>query len=153
MTRICDALERVVSWALGGLFAALIVVVGLQVAARNVFQVPMIWTLDVAQLLFSWCIFLGAAPAWRRGAHYEVDLWPSGGPLARVPRAVAVLATLAVVYVLVWHGFEMAQFASRRTSQSLGITEYWYFLPIPLCGGLIAVFLAEALLRRPGAAR
>jgi len=152
MTRLCDVLERVVAWALGGLFLALILVVGLQVMARNVLQVPMIWTLDVAQLLFSWCIFLGAALAWRKGAHYEVNLWPATGPAAGIPRAAGLLSTLAVVYILAFHGWEMAQFASRRTSQSLGITEFWYFLPIPLCGAMIGLFLAETLLGRKGAA-
>ena len=147
LTRWIDVLERAVAWALGALFAGLIAVVAMQVLARNVLEVPMIWTLDLAQLLFVWCIFLGAALAWRKGGHYEVNLWPAAGPMAQVPRIVAVFATLAVVWVLIVNGAAMTQIATRRTSQTLGISEFWYFFPIPLCGGLIAIFLVEAVAR------
>lgn len=147
LTRIVDAVERAVSWALAALFAALICVVALQVLARNVFEMPMIWTLDLAQLLFSWCIFVGAAVAWRRGAHYEVNLWPGSGPAAAVPRVASVIAAAAVIAVLLVHGVRMTRIATVRESQSLGISELWFFLPIPLGAALMALFLVERLAR------
>ncbi|MEO0385943.1 MAG: TRAP transporter small permease [Pseudomonadota bacterium] len=154
LTRLNTFVEGLVGWLMAAAFAALIGVVALQVLARNVFAMPMIWTLDAAQLLFAWCIFLGAGIAFRRGAHYCVDLWPPSGPLARVPVICAFIASGVVVYVLIWHGLEMAEIGARRQSQTLGISLYWNFVPIPIGGVLIGLALLEqieGLVRRTAA--
>ncbi|MFK7893837.1 MAG: TRAP transporter small permease [Granulosicoccus sp.] len=143
ITRFNAATQRIVHWVLALLFAGLISVVALQVLARNVLRLPMIWTLDVAQLLFVWCIFLGAGVAFRQGAHYIVDLWPASGLFARLPVLVSFAASLAVVYVLAKYGVEMTEIAARRQSQSLGISMAWYFMPIPICGVLVGLAMLE----------
>lgn len=140
-----DALDRLFQTILAGLFAGLIAVVFVQVAARNILMVPMTWTLDLAQLLFSWCIFLGAAFAYRRGGHYLVNLWPDDSPLNIIPRIATILAAGVVVFVLVWHGALMSQIGLNRVSLSLNISEFWYYVPIPICGVLIGLFTLESL--------
>lgn len=155
MVRINDIAEAVVSRLMAAAFAALIGVVAIQVLARNVLSMPVIWTLDVAQLLFAWCIFLGAGVAFRHGTHYIVDLWPAEGPLSVIPVATSFVASAVVVYVLVRHGIDMAEIMSRRRSQTLGISFFWYFVPIPICGALIGLAMLEwvetLVRRRPGA--
>ncbi|MEM6712141.1 MAG: TRAP transporter small permease [Pseudomonadota bacterium] len=146
LTRVNDLVERVALWGLALLFAALITVVGVQVLARNVFEVPMIWTLDMAQLLFSWCIFGGAAVAFRQKRHYEVNVWPAIGALHIIPRLAGTLGSVAVIYVLAWHGFQFAQITMSRFSQSLQISEVWFIAPIPICGVLMALFLVEQIM-------
>lgn len=139
-------LNRISRNVLAVLFAGLIVVVFVQVAARNVLHLPLTWTLDLAQLLFTWCIFLGAAFAFRQGGHYLVDLWPDNRRLNQILGFVTHGATAVVVYVLVWHGLLMSQIGLNRMSLSLNISEFWYYLPIPLCGLLIGLFALENLL-------
>lgn len=150
LSRVNDWLERIVGIALAVLFSCLILTVFMQVTARNILEMPMIWTLDVAQLLFSWCIFIGAALAFRRGGHYSVNLWP-GGLWDLVPRIAATLAAAVVIWVLVVHGWVMTGIGANRTSPALGITEAWFFLPIPVGAVLMALFLAERILSREGA--
>jgi TRAP-type C4-dicarboxylate transport system permease small subunit len=150
LTRINDVIERVVGWLLAVLFTALILTVFAQVTARSVLEIPVIWTLDVAQLLFSWCIFIGAGLAFRHGQHYTVNLWP-GGALEVIPRVAATIAACVVIYVLLVNGSAMTGIGLRRTSPALGITEAWFFLPIPLGAGLMALFLLERILDRKGA--
>ncbi|MEM6381057.1 MAG: TRAP transporter small permease subunit [Pseudomonadota bacterium] len=145
LTRLNDLVERAALWLLALLFAGLIAVVGLQVLARNVLQVPMIWTLDMAQLLFSWCIFVGAAVAFRQKRHYEVNIWPETGAITLIPRIAATVACVIVIYVLARHGFEMAQITLPRFNQSLQISEVWFIAPIPLGGALMALFLVEQI--------
>ncbi|MEM1289497.1 MAG: TRAP transporter small permease [Pseudomonadota bacterium] len=145
LTHLNNLVERVALWLLALLFAGLILVVGVQVLARNVFQVPMIWTLDMAQLLFSWCIFIGAAVAFRQKRHYEVNIWPEAGPITLVPRIAATIACVIVIYVLARHGLEMAQITMLRFNQSLRISEVWFIAPIPLAGALMALFLIEQI--------
>lgn len=146
LNRLNNALVRVFGYALSGLFAGLIFVVFIQVVARNILQVPMIWTLDMAQLLFSWCIFLGAALAFRQGQHYVVNIWPQRGRFNALPVIVPVVASAIVIYVLVWNGFLMSQIGLNRTSPALGISEFWFFVPIPLGGACMALFLIESTL-------
>ena len=129
-------------------FAALIVTVGLQVLARNVLKIPLIWTLDVAQLLFVWLIFVGAAVAYRRNAHYAIDLVPDGHP--RIGLALDLFsdfAALVVVIVLVRYGAMLTDMRSHGEIGSLGISEAWSYAAIPAGGALIGIFLAEKILR------
>lgn len=148
LRRFNDLAEAVLARMLAVMFAAMICVVFAQVAARNVFKIPLIWTLDAAQLLFAWCIFIGAAVAFRRGSHYIVDLWRASGPGRWILVVAPAIASAIVIYVLFWHGIAMSQIGLSRLSPSLGISEFWFFLPIPLGGAFMALFLVEDLLGR-----
>ncbi len=150
LSRLNDRLERVFGYVLAALFASLILVVFVQVMARNVLEIPLIWTLDAAQLLFSWCIFLGAALAFRKGEHYVVDLWPADGALNWIPVILSLAASVAVIFVLVNNGVAMSGVGLNRLSPSLGISEFWFFVPIPIAGAFMALFLVERILLGPG---
>lgn len=128
-------------------FAGLIVTVALQVLARNVLLVPMIWTGDVAQLLFAWLIFIGAALGVRKGVHYTVDVLPMHSPFVRAATFwISFAAGLGVVYLLVWHGWTLASIRASGTVQSLGISRFWMFAPFPVSGALMLLFLIDAAL-------
>jgi len=147
MARINSIMETMAGWLLAALFAALIGVVALQVLARNILAMPMIWTLDVAQLLFAWCIFVGAGIAFRKGTHYVVDLWPAKGPVTWIPATTSFVAAVVVVCILIRNGIDMADIMSRRKSQTMGISLAWYFAPFPICGVLIGLALLERIER------
>ncbi|NJN40653.1 MAG: TRAP transporter small permease subunit [Gammaproteobacteria bacterium] len=139
-------LERVLLGVLAIAFGTLIAVVFAQVFARNVLAIPLIWTLDVAQLLFAWCIFLGAAVALRWNAHYSLELVPAAW--ARTNSAMVLIAhvgSVVVIAVLIVSGWAFAQIGLNRLSLALGISEFWFFLPIPLGGAAMALFLAELI--------
>lgn len=128
-------------------FLGLIVTVGLQVLARTILKLPLIWTPDVAQLLFSWLIFVGAALALRRNAHYTVDMLPPSWRALNAPLAIlGLMVTALVVYLLVVNGYVLVSLRKSGTIQSLGISRMWQFLPIPVSGVLMALFAAETLL-------
>ena len=148
VTQLANAIERLCLIVLSLGFAGLIVTVAIQVLARSVFLIPIIWTLDVAQLLFSWMIFLGAAVAYRRGGHYVVDLVPAHwrGP-ARAIRALSGVLSLIVLIVLLRFGWQFMLIGLNRQAQSLPISEAWYFAPIPLGAALMLFFSLEALVK------
>lgn len=128
-------------------FLGLIVTVGLQVLARTLFKVPLIWTPDLAQLLFSWLIFVGAALALRRNAHYSVDMLPPSWRTINLPLALlGIVVAGFVVYLMVVNGYALVALRKSGTIQSLGISRMWLFLPIPVSGVLMALFSLEALL-------
>jgi TRAP-type C4-dicarboxylate transport system permease small subunit len=146
--RFSTAVERVVEAACWMGFLALILTVGFQVFARNILKLPFVWTMDLAQLLFAWLIFVGAAVAFRRGGHYAIDIFPETWTRwSAVLNGFGVAASLCVIYVLVRYGWTLVEVRQTSEVQTLGITEAWFFLPIPVCGGLMLLFLVENLVR------
>lgn len=144
MRRLNDILERALLVVCGALFALLNADVALQVLGRSVFRITTLWTLDVAQLLFTWCIFLGAAVALRRGGHYFVTLLPD-----RFARANAVLklgsdaAVGCVVLVMLIGGWEFAQLGRTLETETLPMTQLWFYLPVFASGVAMTCFLIE----------
>jgi len=147
MLRIIDQIDHTLRALLAAMFAGLIFVVAFQVTARNLLFISASWTIECAQLLFSWCIFLGAGLAFRYRQHYIVDLWPAESRFAPLIKVFNYVTTFVVVYVLIWHGAIMSNTGLNRLSLGLGISEFWFYLPIPICGSIIMLFLIEDLFK------
>lgn len=146
LRRVNTRLDTALRWLLTALFAGMIVVVFVQVFARNVLELPMVWTLDLAQLLFSWCIFVGAALALRWDTHYVLDLMPAHWEVPRtLLRIFAHVGSVVVVGVMFFNGWIFAEMGLTRFAPALGISEIWFFLPIPLSAALMVPFLCEQI--------
>ena len=146
LRRLNRYLDTGLRYFLAFLFAGMIVVVFTQVFARNILQVPMVWTLDMAQLLFSWCIFMGAALALRWDAHYVLDLMPDHWHVSRTSLKIfAHIGSVIVVGVMLYNGVIFTDMGLTRFAPALGISEFWFFLPIPLSAALMVPFLAEQI--------
>ncbi|QPM89708.1 TRAP transporter small permease [Pseudooceanicola algae] len=145
--RLCDGISGVIRTLAWIAFAGMIATVALQVAARNLLDAPMIWTSDMALLLFTWLIFVGAALGLRTGAHYLVDMLPTHRPKVRLfVEIISLLAGFTVAWILGVHGWTLAQMRASGEVQSLGISRFWIYLPLPVSGALMAVFLIEQAL-------
>lgn len=139
-----DALVAASEFCLGLAFIGLVLTVGYQVAARNLLGVPAIWTPHVAQLLFSWLIFVGSGFAYRRNAHYTVELFPADWIMwDRILRMLAPIAALIVGYVLIRYGLVMVDLRGRANVPTLGISWAWMYWPLPVLGALLVVFTLE----------
>lgn len=142
--RLCDGLTAAIRLWAWIVFAVLIAAVALQVIARNLLDVPMIWTSDLAQLLFTWLIFVGSALGLRSGVHYVVDVLPTDRPaVALAVEIISLLASVVVVWILIQHGWTLAQMRASGEIQSLGLSRFWAYLPLPVSGVLMAIFLLE----------
>lgn len=147
--RLCHAVMRGAEVISGALFFVLICAVALQVVARNILAIPVLWTSDAAQLLFAWLIFLGAAIGLRQGAHYFVDLWPEGdSPFRRALTWFGIVISVVVVFILVVNGWALSMARARGEIQSLGISRMWLYIPIPVSGVMMALFLVELALKQ-----
>ena len=146
---ICHRVMRAAEIAAGAMFFGLICAVALQVIARNVLRIPILWTSDVAQLLFSWLIFIGAAIGLRQGAHYFVDVLPAADNAFR--RGVTwfgLAASVVVIFILVTNGWALTMARARGEIQSIGISRLWLYVPIPISGAMMALFLVEIALKQ-----
>ena len=102
MTGLLRALDKAVDWISQGLAAALVVaevaILFAGVVWRYVFNSPLVWSDELAGVLFLWLVSLGAVVALRRGEHMRMTVIVGRfGP--RVRRLAACFGALLVVVV------------------------------------------------------
>ena len=125
-----------------GLMAVLVADVFLGVWSRYVMRATFQWYDEVARLCFVWMIFLGAAVAVRRGAHFRLHLLIDrfGAPMRRRVDLVVTLIVVAFAAVLVAGGIAIAPLARRQVTDSLELSMLWFYAALPVGGALMIVF-------------
>lgn len=84
---------------LAGLAVVFIVcALGYDLVARNMFNAPTLWAMDLSRFALVFVFFLGIAPALEKGAHVGVDLLAT----TLRPRAQAALKVFALFLVVVF---------------------------------------------------
>lgn len=102
---------------------------------------PMIWSIDMAQLLFVWLCFLGANRAMRVKAHIGVDLFVRGMP--RTPRWILeiVLGILTLVFLITIAiaGYRLTVLNWQRIYGDSGISYAWVTGAVPVGCALMSI--------------
>ena len=93
------------------LVAVEIVILFAGVVARFVLHQPLIWSDELASILFLWLAMLGAVVAFRRNEHMRMTaIVARASPEARAFLDVfATAAALAFLLLIAWPAFEYAQ--------------------------------------------
>src|SRR5213080_3442738 len=128
------------------LVVAEIVILFAGVIARYGLHRPLIWSDELASILFLWLAMLGAAVAFRRAEHMRMTAVVAGaGPRARAYLdVVATCAALAFLLLIAWPAYEYAYEERFITTPALQISNVWRAAALPAGIGLMALF---ALLR------
>jgi TRAP-type C4-dicarboxylate transport system permease small subunit len=132
----------IVDWICLGLMVALVVDVFLGVFSRYVLHATFQWYDEVARLCFVWMVFLGAAVAVRRGAHFRLHLLIDrfGPRLRRATDLVVALLVMVFGGVLVAGGVAMYPLARRQVTDSLELSMLWFYGALPIGGALMILF-------------
>ncbi len=149
LTLIEHALGLVVEIPAALLVIAEIVILFAGVVARYGFHRPLIWSDELASILFLWLAMLGAAVAFRRGEHMRMTAVVAGAqPATRAfLDLVATAAALAFLVMIAWPAYEYAYEESYITTPALQIINSWRAAALPVGIGLMALFAALRLLR------
>jgi len=137
MSRLLIRLEDIASKTL---LAAIVVLVFLAAVGRSL-GYPLIWSVDMAQLLFIWLCFLGANRAMRAKAHVGVDLFVRKLPHAsrRVIDIALALLALAFLLALIVSGYRLTVLNWQRVYGDSGISYAWVTSAVPVGAALLAV--------------
>ena len=132
------------------LMVALAVVVFIQVFNRFVLQTPLAWSEDLAMLLYQWVVFVGAALGVKRLRHFGIELVVKQFPEHWRHRIelVTPLVMLVVAVVMILQGYNILTLNMNRTFSTMNLSYTWAFLPIPLSGVLIIVYLIQLEMQR-----
>src|SRR5438552_7707172 len=136
------------------LVVAEIVILFAGVVARYGLRQPLIWSDELASILFLWLAMLGAAVAFRRSEHMRMTaIVANTKPSMRAYLdCVATCAALAFVLLIAWPSYEYAYEESFITTPALQIPNIWRAAALPVGIGLMALF-AFLRLARSGNAR
>jgi tripartite ATP-independent transporter DctM subunit len=131
------------------LVVAEIVILFAGVVARYGLHRPLIWSDELASILFLWLAMLGAAVAFRRAEHMRMTaVVASTKPATRAYLdVVATCAALAFLLLIVWPSYEYAYEESFITTPALQISNVWRAAALPVGICLMALFAFLRLAR------
>jgi len=134
--------------AIGAVLLLVITLLVFSAAVMRFFGHPLIWSVDMAQLLLIWLCFFGATRAMRERAHLGVDLVVRYfGRRIRLGIELG-LAALFVVFmaVLAWEGYKLTMLNKERIFGDSGISYGFVTIAVPAgCILLSAVIIANAV--------
>ena len=144
------AFDNLIEGVCATLMVALAVVVFIQVFNRFVLQTPLAWSEDLSMLLYQWVVFVGAALGVKRLRHFGIELVVRQFPKHWRHRIelVTPLVMLVVAVVMILQGYTLLTLNVNRTFSTMDLSYTWAFLPIPLGGVLIIVYLIQLEIER-----
>jgi tripartite ATP-independent transporter DctM subunit len=131
------------------LVVAEIVILFAGVVARYGLRQPLIWSDELASILFLWLAMLGAAVAFRRSEHMRMTaIVANAKPSMRAYLdVVATCAALAFLLLIAWPAYEYAYEESFITTPALQIPNIWRAAALPVGICLMALFAFLRLAR------
>jgi TRAP-type C4-dicarboxylate transport system permease small subunit len=150
LRRLCDGANRATELLLVPIMGFFTLLLVISVISRYLFQLPIVTSIELTRIAFVWAAFLGAAVALKRGLHVRVVALVSLLP-TRLQRVVPVLvhgSFLVFALLMAWHGWALATRMFITTFPTLGISQGWLYLAIPVTGALMALHATSALLGR-----
>ena len=146
LTKVNDRIEKLLLAVSVLLLIAFSSIVFIQIIFRNVFKIPMMWSIEVSLLCFFWAVFLGAAVGLRYRRHYTVELLPEKFMRTNLfLEIISHLIVLLMIYVFVVHGYKFAAMGFSKMSTSIAMPQGYFFLSLPVGGVAMVLFSIELL--------
>ena len=119
------------------------------VIGRYVFHEPIIWSDELASILFLWLAMLGSVIALRLGEHMRMTAFVGmGSPRTRAFLDVlAMVGALAFLLMIVKPAYEFAADEIFITTPALEISNVWRAAALPIGAGLMILTVLLRLLR------
>lgn len=142
--RLLEGLAALAALLLGASAAA----ITLDVVLRNVGLGTLPWILEVSEYVLPLATFLVAPWLLRRNEHVRLDIllsvWPRIGHVTNV-------AGLVICVVLVVYGARTILNSAQQGAmvlKSVVFPEWWLYVPVPLCFGLLTIEFLRRLVAR-----
>ncbi len=149
VSQVDKVLGLMVSVPAALLVLADIVVLFAGVVTRYAFASPLLWSDELASIMFLWLAMLGSVVALRRGEHMRMTAFVSGTAPERraLFELIAIAACLAFLAMVAWPAWSYAHEEMAITTPALEISNLWRAAALPVGIVLMAVFAVLRLLR------
>jgi len=141
-------LNRWVDGLVVGLFAAMLVLVNVQIVCRFVLSISVPWTEEVSRLLFIWLAYLGAAVGFREGTLIVIDTVPEllGPRASRVLDPFVRVVSFAVVIFLFAASIPLVRSVWPTTLATVDwVSNGWTYLAFTASFGLMILYSVAPL--------
>lgn len=132
MTLVSKIEKRAEEWIGGSLFLLMFAILILQIVARQIFDTPLIWSEELARLIFVYVGLLGISIAIRKQQHVLVDF--IFNILPPTIKKWVFSATQIIIFIclllFLYYGIVLVQRASFEIV-SLGISMKWLYTALP----------------------
>jgi TRAP-type C4-dicarboxylate transport system permease small subunit len=144
-TKLLARLHRFEDWLLTFLVIALVVLAGMQILLRNVFDTGLSWVDPLTRAMVLWTAMLGALVATREDQHIGLDFigrFVSGNAL-HVARFVALGFAAALCAAMAWFSVDLIRLdLDGGTAGAAGMPAWVLELILPVGFGLMALRFA-----------
>ncbi len=129
MGRLYDKAELGLGIALLAVITALVFIAAVMRFAGN----PVIWSVDLAQLLFIWVCFIGATRAMRQKAHLGVDYLVRLFPHRLRLMLETAMAAFFILFLLTLtiEGYKLTMLNWARVFGDSGLSYAWVTIAVP----------------------
>lgn len=138
------ALDTLIDLLSAAILAFIVLVTLWQVLNRYVLATSYPWTVELCQMLFPWFSLLAAARVAGMRKHFDISLLTEHFP----KRVQLILQTgsdiLIMIFLwvaLVW-GVRFLAIASRRMILTVGVSQKWLYLAVPISAALMIIYQA-----------
>ncbi|MFZ1431489.1 MAG: TRAP transporter small permease [Geminicoccaceae bacterium] len=141
-------LERA-EFAIAAILLAAVVGLVFIAAVMRSFGYPLIWSVDMAQLLFIWLCFFGAARAMREKGHLGIDLFVRYFSPRNRFRLELVISAVILVFLglLAVEGYRLTMLNMARQFGDSGFSYAWVTSAVPIGAVMLGVALCRNIAR------
>ena len=143
--KINDILETILKKCLIVLIFFLLITVAIQILNRYIIPWPLVWTEELARIIFFWLVFLGASIGLRNGEHFMVDILITrvSPKVQRIFLWISFIVTFITVLGIIFVGYQFSLLGLIRWSSTMNIPLIFVFFAIPAGGFFMFMFLLE----------
>ena len=147
---LTGAVKTAARWAMLGMAATIFGIVLFTVFSRYGFGSVLSWSEEVPRYLLVWIAMLGGALAVERGDHIGFELIVTALPrgLQGPVRGLVTLGIAAFGGIMVVYGVRFVELFGGDWMESIPFTNAWFYVSVPVAGGLILLFVLGAGARR-----
>ena len=147
MSTFLRHLDKLESYICRILLASFVVLLFVQIVARQIFGMSITWIEELSVFLFVWFAYLGASYATRMAAHNRVAFHLAILPRrqARIVEAIGDLFWLSfnVVFIFVSYDFVFHKMNKFMKAQTLGVPMKWVYVILPLAFALMSIRIIQ----------
>lgn len=138
--------NKLEEWIGGTLFIAMFVVLVLQIVARQILDSPLIWSEELARLIFVYIGMLGISMGIRSQSHVMIDFIYARLP-EKIQKVVFTVIQILIFFCItsfIYFGYLLIEKKADIELVSLGISAKWMYIALPLISLLMLVRFYQA---------
>ncbi|AKL94631.1 TRAP-type C4-dicarboxylate transport system, small permease component [Clostridium aceticum] len=146
MNAVLNAIKKVETF-IGVILIILIVLLVFTAAVVRWVGFPIAWSIDVAQLLFGWVVFLGADIALKNDSHIGVDMIINKFPF-KVRKTVKIINYIfiqAFLLIIVYYGISLSIQNYQRLFNTLKLSYSYATISVPVGCAFMFLTMCEKL--------